>query len=57
LTRSDTVRPATTADGAIGIERNRSVIPRAASVLTATMVVSMPNSMVSANIPGMRNSR
>jgi hypothetical protein len=37
--------------------RKRSVTPLAASVVTATMVDSTPNSMLRANMPGMRNSR
>ena len=37
-------RPSTTAERAIGIDRNRSVTPRAASVATAIMVASRPNS-------------
>ena len=50
-------RPATTAERAIGMARNRSVTPRAESVVTATMVASTPKSMLRANIPGIRNSR
>src|SRR5215207_11477852 len=51
------LRPATTADGAMGMERKRSVTPLAASLETESMVLSGPNAMVMANIPGMRNSR
>ncbi len=54
---SATPRPATTAERAIGMDRNRSVTPLAASVVTATMVASRPKSMVRANMPGIRNSR
>jgi hypothetical protein len=50
-------RPTTTADGDMGIERKRSVIPFAASVVTAIIVASMPNAIVMANMPGSRNSR
>ena len=57
LSMSAAPRPATTAERAIGIDRNRSVTPRAASVVTATMVASTPKSMVRANMPGIRNSR
>jgi hypothetical protein len=51
------LRPATTAAACIGSDRNRSVTPLSASWLTAVMVVSSPNSIVTANIPGSRNSR
>ena len=50
-------RPATTAERAMGMARNRSVTPLAASVVTAIMVASTPNSMLRANMPGIRNSR
>ncbi|MCP2294045.1 hypothetical protein APR11_000449 [Nocardia amikacinitolerans] len=50
-------RPSTTADEDTGMERNRSVMPRAASAPTATMVAPMPKTMVMANMPGSRNSR
>ena len=53
---SATARPPTTAERAI-MARNRSVTPRAASVVTATMVASTPKSMLRANMPGRRNSR
>jgi hypothetical protein len=46
-----------TAEAAMGIERNRSVMPRAASALTAVRVAPIPNTMVMANMPGMRKSR
>jgi hypothetical protein len=55
--RSATARPASGADAAIGIERNRSVTPFAASAVTAATVDSRPNSIVIANMPGSRNSR
>ena len=57
LSRSATLRPTTTADDAIGIERNRSVTPRATSFLIAWKVPSRPKTMVSASVPGIRNSR
>ena len=50
-------RPATTAEGAIGSDRNRSVMPRAVSVTTAVIVASTPKTMASASIPGTRKSR
>ena len=49
-------RPTTTADGAIGIERNRSVMPLAVSACTAASVSPIPNAIVWAKIPGMTNS-
>ena len=54
---SATARPPVTAERAMGMARNRSVTPRAASVVTATMVASTPKSMLRANMPGRRNSR
>jgi hypothetical protein len=57
LSMSAPALPTTTADGAIGIERNRSVTPFCASVLTAIIVPSSPNAIVIANMPGRRNSR
>ncbi|SLI32459.1 Uncharacterised protein [Mycobacteroides abscessus subsp. abscessus] len=56
LSRSAAHRPATTAALLIGRERNRSVTPLAASAATAAMVDSSPNSMVIANMPGIRYS-
>ena len=50
-------RPTTTADGAIGIERKRSVTPLAESTCTAIIVSPMPNAIVWANMPAIRNSR
>ena len=49
-------RPTTTADGAIGIDRNRSVTPLAVSACTAASVSPMPKAMVWANMPGITNS-
>jgi hypothetical protein len=49
-------RPVTTADGAIGSDRNRSVMPRAVSVTTAVIVASTPKTMARASIPGTRKS-
>ncbi len=54
---SAALRPTTTADGPIGIDRKRSVMPLSASVMTAIMVASRPNTMVRAKMPGIRNSR
>ena len=53
---SRTLRPTSTADGAIGIDRKRSSTPLPRSWVTATIVDSSPNAMVSANIPGTRYS-
>ncbi len=50
-------RPATTADGDIGIERKRSITPRSTSVATTVIVLPIPKAMVITNRPGMRNSR
>ncbi len=50
-------RPVTTADGAIGMERNRSTTPLALSVLTATAVPTNPKAIVMANMPGIRKVR
>lgn len=46
-----------TADGAIGIERKRSMTPLPESVTTAIAVFMKPMVMVVANMPGIRNSR
>jgi hypothetical protein len=54
---SDTLRPVTTAEGAIGMERNLSVVPRAVSATTPLAVSARPNTIVMPNRPGMRNSR
>ena len=54
---SAAARPVMTAAVAMGIDRNRSVIPRAASALTAVRVAPIPNTMVMANMPGIRKSR
>ncbi len=51
------LRPTTTAEGAIGNDRHRSVAPLAASAWTASMVSPIPKATVWANIPGIRNSR
>ena len=50
-------RPTTTADGAIGIDRKRSMTPLAESTCTAIAVSPMPNAIVWANMPAIRNSR
>jgi hypothetical protein len=57
LSRSAPARPTTTAEGAIGIERNRSVTPLAASTLIEVIVAPMPKTIVIAYIPGRRKSR
>ena len=54
---SAVARPTTTAEGAIGSDRNRSVTPRRTSAATAANVASMPNAIVIAYMPGSRNSR
>ena len=54
---SAALRPSTTADCDIGIDRNRSVTPLAASAVTAVNVASRPKTIVRAKMPGMRNSR
>ena len=54
---SAAARPTTTADGAIGMERKRSVTPRSASAATFIIVPSRPKNMFSASIPGMRKSK
>ena len=46
-------RPSTTADDAIGIERNRSVTPRSAS---AVMVSPAPKAIIMTSMPGIRKS-
>ena len=51
---SAAARPPRTATPLIGSERSRFVIPRPASFVTALIVDSRPNSMASANIPGIR---
>ncbi len=50
------LRPSTTAEE-IGIDRKRSMIPRCASLTTAAIVAPIPNAIVWANIPGIRNAR
>ena len=57
LSMSAVQRPATTADGAIGIERKRSMTPRSMSVATTVIVLPIPNAIVMTKSPGIRNSR
>jgi hypothetical protein len=56
---SAALRPATTAERAMGMARKRSVTPPGGvgGHGGAAMVDSTPNSMLRANMPGMRNSR
>ena len=56
LITSDTPRPLTTSDGAIGIDRNRSVTPYSLSIAIIQAVFMNPNAIVIANIPGMAKS-
>src|SRR5215203_878894 len=53
-TRSARVRPTSTAERAIGSERNRSMRPLLKSSARPTPVVSEPNTMVCTKIPGIR---
>ncbi len=57
LSMSAVQRPATTADGVIGIERKRSITPRSTSVATTVIVLPIPNAIVITNSPGIRKSR
>ena len=57
LAMSAQQRPATTAEGAIGIERKRSITPRSTSVATTVIVLPIPKAIVMTNSPGIRNSR
>lgn len=52
LIMSETPRPLTTADGAIGMERRRSVTPRSRSMTTMIAVFMKPKDIVIANMPG-----
>ena len=54
---SETVRPASTADGAMGSERNRSMMPFFRSSARPAPVMVAPKITVCAKIPAMRNSR
>ena len=56
MSMSAAARPAMTAAAVMGMERNRSVTPLAASALTAVRVAPIPNTIVTANMPG-RGSR
>ena len=57
LTTSESVRPASTADGAIGSERKRSMMPFLTSSASPAPVFVAPKTTVWAKIPAMRNSR
>jgi len=54
--RSATVRPTSTADRAIGSDRNRSTRPFCRSSAMPVPVIVDPNTTVRATIPGSRNS-
>ena len=47
----------TTAEEAIGMDRNRSMKPFSLVIATAKAVFMKPNAIVMANIPGMAYSR
>ncbi len=56
LTTSLVVLPTSTAERAMGNERNRSMIPFWMSVASPEPVMVAPNTTVWAKIPAMRNS-
>ncbi len=53
-TRSAIVRPASTAERAIGSERNRSISPLRRSSASPTAVFTAPNATVCTKMPGIR---
>src|SRR5215207_3944477 len=53
-TRSASVRPTSTAERAIGSDRNRSMSPLLRSSASPTPVVSEPNTIVCTKMPGIR---
>jgi isocitrate dehydrogenase (NAD+) len=55
-TESEMVRPASTADRAMGSDRNRSIIPPARSSASPIPVWVEPNTVVCTKIPGIRKS-
>jgi hypothetical protein len=55
-TRSASVRPARTAERAMGSDRNRSINPWLRSVASPIAVFSAPNVTVCTKIPGIRKS-
>ena len=55
-TRSASVRPTSTADRAMGSERNRSSIPDFRSAAKPTAVAIAPNTTVCTKMPGIRKS-
>ena len=57
LITSEIVRPARTADGAMGSDRKRSMIPFFTSSASPAPVIVAPKITVWAKIPAMRNSR
>ena len=57
LRTSESVRPKSTADGDIGRDRKRSMIPFWMSSASAVPVIVAPNRTVWAKIPAIRNSR
>ena len=57
LATSEIVRPVSTADGAIGSDRNRSMMPFFRSSARPAPVMVAPKITVWAKIPAMRNSR
>lgn len=57
VTTSEDVRPTSTADWAMGSERNRSMIPFCMSSANPAPVMVAPKMTVWAKIPGTRNSR
>ena len=57
LTTSERVRPVSTADGAIGSDRKRSMMPFCTSSASPAPVVVAPKITVWAKIPAIRNSR
>ena len=55
VARSDMVRPASTAERAIGSDRNRSIRPLDMSVVSPTAVPGAVPAIVIPNIPLIRN--
>ena len=53
-TRSASVRPASTADRAMGSERNRSIRPLCRSSASPMPVAMAPNTAVCTKMPGIR---
>ena len=57
LTTSERVRPVRTADGDMGSDRNRSMMPFLTSSASPAPVMVAPKTTVWAKMPAMRNSR